>query len=83
MAQHEYKQIEQIIKVNLRLLFILKRLCFNFFDLKESKKNVKEQQDILLKQYMLESIGPIVDSIENNLYAGRYDFNDSSKPISK
>ena len=54
-----------------------------FPNVKESKKNVKEQQDLLLKQYMLESIGPIVDSIENNLYAGRYDFNDSSKPISK
>lgn len=31
---------------------------------------------------MSETIGPIVESIENNLYAGRYGFNDSSPPIS-
>ncbi len=29
---------------------------------------------------MIETIGPIVDSIENNLYVGRYDFTESSPP---
>lgn len=60
IAQHKYKQIDQVIK--------------------ESKKNVKDLQDSLLKQYMIETIGPIIDSIENNLYVGRYDFSDSSPP---
>jgi hypothetical protein len=32
---------------------------------------------------MTETIGPIVDSIENNLYSGKYDFNDSSPPTSR
>jgi hypothetical protein len=32
---------------------------------------------------MIETIGPIIDSIENNLYSGKYDFNDSSPPTSK
>lgn len=50
--------------------------------IKESKKNVKELQEVLLRQYMEETIGPIVDDIEVNLYAGRYDFNDSSYPTS-
>lgn len=60
IAQHKYKQIDQVIK--------------------ESKKNVKDLQDSLLKQYMIETIGPIVDSIESNLYVGRYDFTESSPP---
>ena len=51
--------------------------------IKESKKKVKELQDSLLKQYMIESVGPIVDSIETNLYIGRYDFTESSPPKSK
>lgn len=43
---------------------------------------VKELQDDLLRKYMEEAIGPIVDSIEENLYAGKYDFSDSSSPSS-
>jgi len=50
--------------------------------IKEIKKNVKDLQDALLKQYMVETVGPIIDSIENNLYVGRFDFNDCSPPIS-
>ena len=50
------------------------------FDVQESKKNVKDLQESILNQYMVEAIGPIVARIENNLYAGRYDFNDSSPP---
>ncbi len=60
IAQHKYKQIDQVVK--------------------ESKKNVKDLQDSLLKQYMIETIGPIIDAIQDNLYAGRYDFNDCSAP---
>lgn len=51
--------------------------------IKESRKNVKELQEVLLRRYMQEAVGPIVDSIEENIYAGRYDFNDSSAPTSK
>jgi hypothetical protein len=43
---------------------------------------VKELQDNLLNRYMQEAIGPIVDSIEENLYSGKYDFSDSSPPES-
>lgn len=50
--------------------------------LKESKKNVQEQQDMVLKQYQQEVINPIVQSIETNLYIGHYDFTDSSTPTS-
>jgi hypothetical protein len=50
--------------------------------LKEAKKNIKELQDLLLKQYMTEVITPIVDSIEGNLYVGKFDFMDSSQPTS-
>jgi hypothetical protein len=32
---------------------------------------------------MIETISPIVDAIENNLYSGKYDFNDSSPPTSE
>lgn len=49
--------------------------------IKESKKNVKDLQDALLKQYMLETVGPIIDSIETNLYVGKFDFSDCSPPI--
>ena len=44
---------------------------------------VKELQENLLNRYMQEAIGPIVDSIEENLYSGKYDFSDSSPPASK
>ena len=58
---------------------------FKLFDqvFRESRKNVKEMQDNLLKEYIKEAINPIVDQIEKNLYAGRFDFRDCSKPISK
>ena len=60
IAQHKYKQIDQIIK--------------------QSKKNVKELLDTLLRQYLHETIDPVVESIESNLYSGRFDFNDCSPP---
>ena len=50
--------------------------------LKEGKKNIKELQDLILKQYMTEVISPIVDSIEGNLYIGKFDFMDCSQPTS-
>ncbi|CAF0899139.1 unnamed protein product [Brachionus calyciflorus] len=49
--------------------------------IKESKKNLKELQDMLLKQYVSEATKPIVDNIESNLYAGRYDFSECSAPL--
>lgn len=62
---------------------ILNKNQFSIFSiLKESKKDIKELQEILLVRYMKETVQPIVDQIEVNLYAGRYDFNDSSPPIS-
>lgn len=48
--------------------------------IKESKKKVKELQDSLLKQYIHDIVKPISDSIEENLYAGKYDFANSSTP---
>ena len=51
--------------------------------IKESKKNIKELQDALIQQYIKESVDPIVETIETNLYMGRYDFTESSQPKGK
>lgn len=58
---------------------------FKLFDqvFRESRKNVKDMQENLLKEYIKEAINPIVDQIEKNLYAGKFDFRDCSKPTSK
>ncbi|RNA35853.1 exocyst complex component 2 isoform X1 [Brachionus plicatilis] len=48
---------------------------------RESRKNVKDLQDNLLKEYVKEAINPIVETIEKNLYAGKFDFRDCSKPL--
>jgi hypothetical protein len=49
---------------------------------KESKKSMSELLGRLLEQYKVEVAKPILDSIENNIYMGRYDFSDSATSTS-
>lgn len=61
----------------------VKKNFFIEYLFKESNKKVDELKEALLKQYMVETIKPITSNIETNLYIGKYDFTDSSPPISK
>jgi len=45
-----------------------------------TENRAKELQNVLMDQYQLETIKPIITSIENNLYIGKFDFNDSPPP---